>query len=167
LLAGFASFAALVALVMLATPEASAQQADPGFVVSRTVNPRIAYRGVPLEDNPVHVRATTFPARVFGDSVDRALGDLADDAALGSTSSSAGVVIDATHSLLSPTAGAGLFNAPATSSGSSINGAVPLGMGATVGGAMSGATQGLANAISVGVMGATQAATSANTGSGP
>lgn len=152
-------------LTALAAQTAFAQQADPGFAVSRTVNPRIAYRGVPVEDNPIHVRATTFPAQIFHGTLGDALDNPADDAVLGGNTGSLGIVIDATQSLLAPTTETSLLHGPATSGGT------PLGMGASAGGAISGATQGFANTltngtITSGVLGAAQAASSSSSGRG-
>jgi len=138
-----ALFAALLA------PAAFAQQAqpqeDPGIVIARTVSPRVAYRGVPLEDNPIHTRATVFPSSVFHDTLDNALGDALGDSELNAATGSGGIILRSTQGLLAPDApmgGAGLGMA-----GVSAGGAAPLGMGASVGGAVRGATEGLSGTI--------------------
>lgn len=133
----------------LLAPAAFAQQAapeeDPGFVVVRTVMPRIAYRGVPTEDNPIHTRATVFPARVFHSTLDTALGDALGDGELGAATGSSGIVMRATRGMLVPEAPNGAGGMGLT--GASAGGGAPLGMGASVGGSVRGATEGLGNTI--------------------
>ncbi|TKR30151.1 hypothetical protein FCE95_08370 [Luteimonas gilva] len=133
----------------LLAPFASAQQApaqeDPGFVIARTVNPRIAYRGIPTEDNPIKVRATTFPAHIFHGTLDNALGDALGDNELNGATGSGGLVLKATRDMLgtsAPIGAAGMGMA-----GVSAGGGTPLGMGATVGGSVRGATEGLGGTI--------------------
>lgn len=139
----------LLLLAAALAPAAFAQQAapqeDPGFAITRTVNPRIAYRGVPLEDNPVHARATTFPAHVFHSTLDQALGKALGDGELGSATGSGGIVMQATRGMLVPDAqtGAGGLGMMGTSAA----GAAPLGMSASVGGSVRGATEGLGGTI--------------------
>lgn len=60
---------------------------DPGMVIARTVNPRIAYRGIPIEENPIHSEATLFPARTFHSAIDGITGQLLGDDALGARGS--------------------------------------------------------------------------------
>lgn len=60
---------------------------DPVLVVTRTVQPRIAYRGLPRSENPVHAQATVFPAQVFHRTLDGVLGELVGDDALTQTAS--------------------------------------------------------------------------------
>src|SRR3546814_12492119 len=60
---------------------------DPGMVIARTVNPRIAYRGIPTEENPIHSEATLFPARTFHSAIDGITGQLLGDDALGARGS--------------------------------------------------------------------------------
>lgn len=150
-----------VALAMaLAALPAFAQQQDPGINVARTVNPRIAYRGIPLEDNPIRVRATTFPSQIFHGTLNDSLGFLTDDAELGSNelgsnTGSVGLAMDATRALLAPASDTRLLNGPA------MGGGAPLGMGGSVGGAIGNATQGLAGTITSAVLGAVQAAPAA------
>nr|WP_323118637.1 hypothetical protein [Burkholderia alba] len=54
-------------LLGIAATGAFAQQVEnPGdIIVERDVTPRIAYRPVPVDQDPVLVRATTFPANTF------------------------------------------------------------------------------------------------------
>ncbi len=141
--------ACLALLGAALSPAAFAQQAapqeDPGFAITRTVNPRIAYRGVPLEDNPVHARATTFPAQVFHSTLDKALGNALGDGELGSATGSGGIVMEATRGMLAPDAQTGA--AGMGMMGTSAAGAAPLGMGASVGGSIRGATEGLGGTI--------------------
>ncbi|HVI24832.1 MAG TPA: hypothetical protein VM576_01360 [Xanthomonadaceae bacterium] len=51
---------------------------DPTLVVTRTVHPRVAYRGLPASDNPVAAQATLFPAQAFAGTIGATLVD--DDA---------------------------------------------------------------------------------------
>lgn len=94
-----ARIAAAVVFCALA-PQAAAQAApaaanadgtgsakDPGMVIARTVNPRIAYRGIPTEENPIHSEATLFPARTFQSAIDGITGQLLGDDALGARGS--------------------------------------------------------------------------------
>ncbi|HJR72713.1 MAG TPA: hypothetical protein VJ806_03660, partial [Luteimonas sp.] len=96
--------ACLTLIGALLAPLAFAQQAapeqDPGFVIARTVNPRIAYRGIPTEDNPVKVRATVFPAHIFHGTLDTALGDALGDKELNGATGSGGLVLKATRDML-------------------------------------------------------------------
>lgn len=124
------------------SPPVQAQDAggeDPGVVVTRTVQPRIAYRGIPTQDNPIHARATTFPAQVFHGTMDDVLGRLAGEELLGQHGS-AGLAGDVGRALTG--AGpAGTSAAPAAVFGPAAQGAlgrVPIGPGATVGGATAG-----------------------------
>ena len=105
-LPGARRLAAALAALALASPAWSQQRAadgandqDPAVIVTRTVQPRIAYRGVPLEANPVHARATVFPAKVFHQTLDGVMGRLVGDDALGQTGS-AGVAQLAIHPAL-------------------------------------------------------------------
>lgn len=86
--------AALAGLVVV--PAVCAQDApstapgtgpDPVLIVTRTVQPRIAYRGLPRDQNPVHTQATVFPAQVFHRTLDGVLGQLVGDDALNQTAS--------------------------------------------------------------------------------
>jgi len=139
---------------------------DPAVVVTRTVQPRIAYRGVPREQNPVHAQATVFPARVFHDSLGGVLGRLVGDEALGQTGS-AGVTALADLPALTGTAGAldpraGLIHSSAAASAGQVAalgaasgalggatgtiGRVTGGLGATITGAVTVVLPGLAPA---------------------
>jgi hypothetical protein len=61
---------------------------EPGdLIVARDVTPRIAYRPVPTQDDPVAIRVTTFPSS----TVDPLMEGLASDLDLGSARGSAGV----------------------------------------------------------------------------
>jgi len=163
-----ATRACMALLGAMLAPAAFAQQAteqeDPGFVVARTVMPRIAYRGVPLEDNPIHTRATVFPARVFHSTLNNALdnalgthGQVLGDSELGAATGSGGIVMEATRNMLVPDAGGagiGLM-------GTGAAGGAPLGMGASVGGSIRGATEGLGGTITGALSSALQPAAGA------
>jgi len=155
------AFAAL-ALAAAALPGAQAAEpgappgVDPSVVVARTVYPRIAYRALPAQDNPVRTEATTFPGQVFHATLDRSLAPLLDDAALGQHGSGGlgvGAATGALTGLLAPGAGIGAGTAlggPAASA--------PLGASASVGGAVVGATAGLGDTLTGAVMQATMPA---------
>jgi hypothetical protein len=72
---------ALTTLVALLTAgftvDAAAQQSvNPGdIIVERTVTPRDAFVPVPRDQNPVAVRATTFPAASFNPAIAQLVGD--------------------------------------------------------------------------------------------
>lgn len=142
-----AASAALASAPLLAQ-DAGGQQEDPGVVVTRTVQPRIAYRGVPREDNPVHAKATTFPARIFHDTVGGMLGELVGDDLLGQHGS-AGLAGNVSQTLTGSALLPATVFGPAAQGGA---GRVPTGPGASVGGAIGGATGGLGGRISGGVM---------------
>lgn len=151
-------------LAPVAFAQQAAQQEDPGFVVARTVMPRIAYREVPLEDNPIHTRATVFPARVFHGTLDNALDNALGDNELNAATGSGGIVMDATRGMLvsdAQTGGAGLGLL-----GAGAAGGAPLGMGASVGGSIRGATEGLGGTITGALSSALQP-TAAAAGSAP
>lgn len=59
------------------TVDAQAQQvANPGdIIVERTVTPRDAFVSVPVDQDPVAVRATTFPANSFNPAIAQLVGD--------------------------------------------------------------------------------------------
>jgi hypothetical protein len=138
---------AIAPIVVLARP-AAAQDADPGaqgpgdadpvFVVSRTVHPRVAYKGLEPQQNPVHTQATMFPGRVFHDTLGAALGELA-DAAL-TEHASAGVATDAHASGLATSPAQdtwlGARGGLATGQPGQATGTAPVGaMGSAIGGA--------------------------------
>lgn len=128
----------------VATSAPTSAVPDPEVVITRRVQPRVAYRGVPLEANPVANRAAVFPRQVFHGAIDNVVGLLAADEELDARPATglqpqlvAGTVDAATapvHALLAgPRAAAGA--------------ATPLGGGARVGGTVSGATAGLGSII--------------------
>ncbi|WP_206952975.1 hypothetical protein [Trinickia acidisoli] len=79
----------VAAALAAAAPGAFAQSSgDPGdIIVEREVMPRDAFQALPRDENPVAVRATTFPAPAF----DSALGTLVSDADLTQAHGSQGV----------------------------------------------------------------------------
>ncbi|RDZ26581.1 hypothetical protein DX914_16480 [Lysobacter silvisoli] len=144
---------ALTAAALLAG-SARAQQAsepgadeDPNLIVARTVQPRIAYRGIPTEDNPVMVRATTFPAQIFHGTLNGTLDQLLGDGDLGQRGSAGMAVHAATQALTGPALGNNVLLGPGGSAG-----APPMGPGASVGGAIGAATAGLGDLITHSVM---------------
>lgn len=152
--------ACLVSLPARAQQAAGASAQDPALVIARTVQPRIAYRGVPLEDNPVHSSATTFPARIFHGTLDRTITQLVDgdlgqrgSAGVAAAASAMPALSSATTSL-----GGSALLGPSASGGTSI------GPAATVGGAVGGATAGLGGLITGNVM---QTLDATRSGGGP
>lgn len=141
-----AAVAALAAAPVCAQSTAAAGgDSDPGLVIIRTVQPRIAYRGVPLEDNPIRSRATTFPARVFHDAFDGTLGGLVGDEALdqhGSAGLAGGIDRTLAGGRLLPTP---TMFGPGAQGGSL--GRIPDGPGARIGETVQGATAGIADRI--------------------
>lgn len=130
----------LPALPVHAQEEESADGQDPTIVVTRTVHPRIAYRGIPREDHPVASEATTFPARVFGDAIDVLIGSVVGDGELGQQGAAGPMA-----GMLVP-----LLDRSTAPLGPTVTGAVggaPLGMSATTG-AIGGATRNLGSVIS-------------------
>lgn len=128
---------------------------DPGIVISRTVMPRTAYRGIPVEDNPVHVRATTFPADAFGTALGASLEEL------GGTSGSTGLVAGALRDTLTGPAGIGLQQ------GVSAATSAPLGLGASSASGAGGAIQAIAPTITGAVANALATMPTARAGTGP
>lgn len=119
--------------------QAGASGADPTLVVTRTVNPRIAYRGVPLEDNPVRAQATMFPAGVFHGAIDGMVEQLAADGELGERGAGG------TAAML-PLIQRGIAPLGTALSGSG-RGVAPIGPGASSAGGVGGATRDLASTI--------------------
>ncbi|WJF91037.1 hypothetical protein QS306_05130 [Paraburkholderia bonniea] len=126
-------------LALSAAGFASAQQVtNPGdIIVERQITPRIAYRPVPKDQDPVAVRATTFPANTF----DPAIATLVSDTDLTNAHGSNGI-----------TPGGALGNTGLQAvtrllSGSASGGNVAQGVGASGGG-------GLGSTISSSVTGA-------------
>lgn len=117
------------------------QGPDHVLVVARTVQPRIAYRGIPLEDHPVHSQATVFPGGVFHRTLDASMERLVGDAELsqlGSLGIERGVGPALTMGRL------GLVD-PGLFVGGAAGATTPLRSGA--GGAVSAATRGLGSMI--------------------
>lgn len=128
-------------------PDGSSDRvADPQLVLARTVHPRIAYRGLERTENPVAVQATTFPARVFHDTVGVLVESVAGDAELGARGS---------HGLRRAAVATGPVTSstpPASEAGAGLPGAtrpaVPVGAGASAAGAVGGATRQLGGRVS-------------------
>ena len=137
---------AAAAVLVLLTPGLAAQEisgaapADPSMVIARTVEPRIAYRGIPIQQNPIHTEATLFPSRAFDAAIDGTLGELLGDDALGARGSagvhSGAAVVSAITGELGPLGGAGSFGLGQSA------GASPVSPGAGVGGAVRGGSGG-------------------------
>lgn len=163
-------------------PAAWAQQAptphpgtgpDPVLVVTRTVQPRIAYRGLPRSENPVHTQATVFPAAVFHRTLDGVLGELVGDDALNQTAS-AGVTGFTTGPAMTEATGMLGSNAVLGNSTTGIQGGVVGAVGGIggAGGAIGRATGGLGGTITgallpvLGAIGGAPGATGAGEGTG-
>lgn len=126
---------------------------DTTVVVARTVHPRIAYRALPAQDNPIHTEATTFPGQVFHGTLDRSLSPLVDDAELGQHGSTGLSPMAATRQLsdlLVPADAIG--GPPGQRSMLGASSAPPMGPTASVGGAVTSATAGLGDLITGSVM---------------
>lgn len=88
-LAKAALLPSVVAVLAAASPNGFAQESsNPGdIIVERQVMPRDAFRAVPRDENPVAVKATTFPAPAF----DSTVGTLVSDADLTQVHGSQGI----------------------------------------------------------------------------
>ncbi|WP_408951760.1 hypothetical protein [Lysobacter sp. Hz 25] len=152
--------AALVAVTLLGlfAGRAHGQQAgqapagDPTVVIARTVHPRIAYRALPAQENPIRTEATTFPGQVFHGTLDQSLAPLIGDAELGqhgSTGLSPAAATGALTGMLVPTDS---FGASGNNGLLGPSAATPVGPTASVGGAVTHATSGIADLVTGSVM---------------
>lgn len=83
-----AALAAIAAVVAMTSQTAAAQAVNPGdIIVERDVTPRSAFANVPKNQDPVLVRATTFPKNSF----DPAMATLVTDTDLTNARGSSGV----------------------------------------------------------------------------
>lgn len=140
-------------------PEVSgAGDEDPNMIIARTLQPRVAYRGIPTEDNPVQVRATMFPAQIFHRTLNGTLDRLLGDGELNQRGSSGLALNAATQALTGPALGGNALLGPSAAGGP------PIGPSATVGGAVGAATAGLGDLITHSVMQAVAPAASAGGG---
>jgi hypothetical protein len=129
------------ALAAAAAPNALAQASgNPGdIIVERNVMPRDAFKAVPRDENPVAVRATTFPAPAF----DATIGSLVSDADLTQVHGSQGVAS-------TTPGGAASLQALTTLLGGSATGSkVAMGPGG-----VAPATKGIGGAITTSITGA-------------
>ncbi|RKP59188.1 hypothetical protein [Pararobbsia silviterrae] len=117
---------ALVIGAMVTAPVISAFADEPGdLIIERSVTPRIAYRPVPVQDDPVKVRVTTFPSS----TVDPLMEGLASDIDLGNARGSSGVQSNGVDGALgAATAALGI------GSGAQQRGGLPAGIGGQGGG---------------------------------
>lgn len=132
----------------LPSPTGMEAAQDQTMVVVRDVNPRIAYRGpADTTDNPARVTAIVFPGQVFGDALSGVLNTLVGEESLGDTAPTA---LDVR-----------VVREPHVFGGTSVElraggpvgaGAAPVGMSGSVGGAVLGATAGIADTITGAVM---------------
>jgi hypothetical protein len=146
-----ATLFALAALLAtsFATDAHAQQVTNPGdIIVERTVTPRDAFVPVPRDQDPVAVRATTFPANSFNPAIAQLVGDtdltnahgssgVADDGVLGGTG------MQAVTQILS---GRSTGNTIALNSGA-IGTSVP-GIGGTITSSVTGALAPLSNVLS-------------------
>ncbi len=117
--------ASLVLASLLACVTMPVLADEPGdLIIERDVTPRIAYRPVPVKDDPVAVRVTTFPSSTF----DPMMKDVASDLDLSGARGSSGVQGNGSTSALA----AALSSLGVGQSAQQRNGA-PLGAGATGG----------------------------------
>jgi hypothetical protein len=129
-------------LMAAAAPNALAQTSgNPGdIIVERNVMPRDAFKALPRDENPVAVRATTFPAPAF----DATVGSLVSDADLTQVRGSQGVTSN------NAAGGAASLQALATLLGGSATGN-NIAMGP---GGIAPATKGIGGAITTSITGA-------------
>lgn len=148
-----------IALASLALPvagdESNSAKGDHTLVLTRTVQPRVAYRALPAQENPSAASVSTFPSRVFHTTIDTATSQVGDQL-LGDTfgdrgaEGAPGLGLGDTTQRLPQAMGVGGHG----------GGRPPIGPGATVRGAVSGVTSGLSGLIG-GAVG------QSNTGGGP
>ena len=139
------------------TPVEAAPVEDPGMVIARTINPRIAYRGIPTEENPIHTEATLFPARTFHAALDGTIGELLGDEALGARGSAgihAGAAVQSAIGEIFPgessTLGSNMgMGATSTGAGAAMGGMGVGAFGGTVGRAVGSGTSGFGGVLGV------------------
>lgn len=120
--------------------DAAENAQNPSFVIVRTVHPRVAYRGIPIGDHPIHAEAVTFPARVFDGVLDGVMGSVVGDEALGERGS-----VNTAIGAMQPLLERGAAPLAPTLAGQRGSGSTPLGLSATAGavGAVGDVTRGL------------------------
>jgi hypothetical protein len=133
--------------------DANAQTAspakDPSITIARTVNPRIAYRGIPKEDMPIAAEATTFPQKAFQTQIDNVT--TVGDEALGMTQAGGeGVQSVLASTLVSPNSALSQSLGTQGTGG----GAIPRGLGATIGGSVGSATSNIGATVTGALNGA-------------
>ncbi|WP_240324449.1 hypothetical protein [Trinickia diaoshuihuensis] len=141
---------ALAATAMLAHAQANGNAGD--IIVERQVMPRDAFKALPRDENPVAVRATTFPAPAF----DSTVAALVTDSDLTQAHGSQGIPGAATNG-----AAASLQALTKLLGGSATGANVAMGPGG-----LAPTTTGLGGTISMSVTGALAPLTSALTGVG-
>lgn len=136
---------AMAAMLCVLAPGVAAQETsdgapaveDPSMIIARTINPRIAYRGIPIEENPIHTEATLFPARTFHAALDGTIGELLGDEALGARGSAgihAGVAAGAAGAATQSAIGLVFLGGSSPLGSNAGAGAISSGPGATFGG---------------------------------
>jgi hypothetical protein len=146
-----AAAATVVALLTAGfTFDAVAQQAvNPGdIIVERAVTPRDAFIPVPKNEDPVAVRATTFPANTFNPAVAQLVGDTDLTNAHGSSGVAEGGVLGGTgmQAVTQILSGKATGNNIALNSGGI--GMPAAGIGGTITSSVTGALAPLSNALS-------------------
>lgn len=129
-------------LAMAASPPEQDAR-DQVLVVARDVMPRIAYRGLEPDQNPVRVQAVTFPGRIFHGAVDAMVADLVGESELQRTTTGGGLGMPAPMTQLTPS----VHPEGAAGMGSMTAAQAPLGAGASPAGAIGRATAGIADAV--------------------
>ncbi|CAG9223545.1 conserved exported hypothetical protein [Paraburkholderia tropica] len=118
---------------LLAASAGAQQVTNPGdIIIERNITPRSAFDTVPKSQDPVAVRATTFPKNSF----DPAIAQLVSDTDLTNARGSSGVNTGAALG----GGGAGMQAVTRILAGNQTGGNVPLGAGAQAGGGGLGAT---------------------------
>jgi hypothetical protein len=147
LAAGAATLAA-VFTASFAGHACAEQVANPGdIIVERSVTPRDAFVPVPRDQDPVAVRATTFPANSFNPAIATLVGDSDLTNAHGSTGVAAGGVLNGTGMQ----AVTQILSGRATGSNVALNaggiGAPAAGIGGTISSSVTGALAPLSNVL--------------------
>jgi hypothetical protein len=139
---------------LLAAADANAQQVtNPGdIIVIRTITPRDAFVPVPKDQDPVAVRATTFPANSF----DPAIAQIVGDTDLTNAHGSSGVVANGALGGSGMQAVTQILTGRATGNNVALNagaiGQPAAGIGGTITSSVTGALMPMSNALN-GVLG--------------
>jgi hypothetical protein len=132
-----------------AAAHAQEQTANPGDIfVIRDITPRIAYRHVPTDQDPVLVRATTFPANSFNPMMATMVSDLDLTNAHGSNGVASGGMLGGSAGMQAVTRMLTGDAAGGVIARGSVGGASPVGgIGSTISGSVTNALAPLTSAL--------------------